>query len=322
MQAVSLSVILPVRNVEQEIPGILRSVVNQTKGIETEFIVVDMGSNDGTTLECVQLIKEEKLHGFVVQNGDSGAASALNTGLQKAGGTYVSFIFARRLYADFLKGYLDAAERTGADFVFGCFNEEDARLAERRSLSKAVQQQTGVQYMKDVMRDNLQIDLSAVLLRRSFLRERNLYFAEECWYGYAREFLFLCLLNAQNIVQAPTLLKRNSVFELKREKTRPIGKDIFQSVEVLQRIELLLQTSFKRETELQVLFVQECIPKTIMDGVDVMLREGSGYNAVRGVLRVLGYDKRLTVGRRTNKALRRRVRTWNLIPWMYRPNGS
>ncbi|WP_411655693.1 glycosyltransferase family A protein [Anaeromassilibacillus sp. SJQ-1] len=90
MQAMSLSVILPVRNVEQEISGILRSVVRQTNGIETEFILVDMGSDDGTPLECVQLIKNERLHGFVVQNGDSDVAAALNTGIQKASGTYIS----------------------------------------------------------------------------------------------------------------------------------------------------------------------------------------------------------------------------------------
>ena len=103
MQAINLSIILPVRNVEQEISGILRSVVRQTNGIEAEFILVDMGSEDGTPLECVQLIKNEKLHGFVIQNGDSDVAAALNTGIQKASGTYVSFIFARRLYMDFLK---------------------------------------------------------------------------------------------------------------------------------------------------------------------------------------------------------------------------
>ena len=319
MQAVSLSVILPVQNVEQEVSGILRSVVSQTNGIETEFILVDMGSQDGTPLECVQLIKDEKLHGFVVQNGDSGAAAALNTGLQKASGTYVCFIFARRLYADFLKGYLDTAERTGADFVFGSFSEEEARTAERRSLSKAVQQQSGVDYVKDVIRGSLQIDISAVLLRRSFLREKGLYFSEECRFGYVQEFILLGLLNAQNIAQSPTLLKRNSVFELKRGKTRPVGKDIFQSVEAMQRVGLLLQTSFKHEAELDALLYQELLPKTVMDGVDVMLREGSGYNAVRGVLRVLGYEKLLKIGRKTDKELRRRVRTWNLIPWMYQP---
>ena len=120
----------------------MRSVVRQTNGIETEFILVDMGSDDGTPLECVQLIKNERLHGFVVQNGDSDVAAALNTGIQKASGTYISFVFARRLYADFLRGFFETAERTGADFVFGSSCEEDARLAERRSLSKADRKST------------------------------------------------------------------------------------------------------------------------------------------------------------------------------------
>ena len=317
MQAINLSIILPVRNVEQEISGILRSVVRQTNGIEAEFILVDMGSEDGTPLECVQLIKNEKLHGFVIQNGDGDVAAALNTGIQKASGTYVSFIFARRLYMDFLKGYLETAERTDADFVFGSFSEEDVRLAERRSLSKAVQQQSGVQYMKEVIRGNLQIDLSAVLLKRSFLRECGLHFTEGCRYGYAQEFLYRCLLNAQNIVQSPTLLKRDTVFELKRGKEKPVGKEIFQAVEAIQRVELLLQTSFKQETELQALFSQELLPRTVMNSVDVMLREGSGYNAVRGVLRVLGYDSLLKTGRRTEQNRKRRIRVWNLIPAMY-----
>ena len=191
-------------------------------------------------------------------------------------------------------------------------------MAERRSLSKAVQQQSGVAYMKEVIRGTLQIDLSAVLLRRDFLREQGLRFTEGCRYGYAQEFLFLCLLHAQNIVQSPTLLKRNSVFELKRGKMKPIGKDIFQAVEALQRVEFLLQTSFKQESELEVLFTQELLPRAVMNGVDIMLHEGNGYNAVRGILRVLGYDKLLRVGRRTEKNLKRRIRTWNLIPWMYK----
>ena len=89
-------------------------------------------------------------------------------------------------------------------------------------------------------------------------------------------------------------------------------------MEALQRVEFLLQTSFKQESELEVLFTQELLPRAVMNGVDIMLHEGNGYNAVRGILRVLGYDKLLRVGRRTEKNLKRRIRTWNLIPWMYK----
>lgn len=42
MQCTELSIIIPVRNIEQEISGILRSVAAQTAGREAELIVVDM----------------------------------------------------------------------------------------------------------------------------------------------------------------------------------------------------------------------------------------------------------------------------------------
>ena len=56
-----------------------------------------------------------------------------------------------------------------------------------------------------------------------------------------------------------------------------------------------------------------------MDCVDVLLREGLGYNTVRGYLRVEGYDRLLVQGKRTGRALRGRIRLWRMLPWMYHP---
>ncbi|WP_312693083.1 glycosyltransferase family 2 protein, partial [Caproiciproducens sp.] len=169
MQVTKLSIIVPVRNVEQEISGVLRSIAAQAAGLEAEFIVVDMGSADKTVLEAVQLIKELKLRGFVIQNGDGTVAAALNTGLQKSGGDYITFIFARRLYRDFISGYLETAVRTAADFVFGSVSEEEAQAAERRLISKAICKENGAQYLKSILNNTIHIDISAIMLRRRFL---------------------------------------------------------------------------------------------------------------------------------------------------------
>lgn len=56
-----------------------------------------------------------------------------------------------------------------------------------------------------------------------------------------------------------------------------------------------------------------------MDCVDVLLREGLGYNTVRGYLRVEGYDRLLVQGKKTGRALRGRIRLWRMLPWMYHP---
>jgi len=320
VQVTELSIIIPVRNIEQEISGILRSVAAQTAGIEAEFIVVDMGSNDQTVLEAVQLIKELKVRGFVIQNGDGTVSAALNTGIQKAGGDYITFIFARRLYRDFINGYFDTATRTSADFIFGSVTEEESHSADRRLISKAIRQESGVGYFKNVLKGNFHIDISAILLRRKFILEKQIHFFDSCGHGYAEEFVFRCLLMADIIVQSPAVIKRDAIYELKRGKQKPVGKAIFQHTDAILRIVDLVKMSYHDDNELIQLLEREKLPLTVMNAVDVMLKEGTGYNAVRGYLRVAGYDKLLQTSRLTDKELKRRIAVWQIIPWMYKAN--
>ena len=317
MQITKLSVIIPVKNIEQEMSGVLRFVAQQAAGLETEFIVVDMGSSDKTVWEAVQFIKEQKLRGFVIQNGDGPVAAALNTGLQKSSGDYVTFIFARRLYRDFIQGYYETAVRTSADFVFGSLNEEESNAAERR-ISKAVCQEPGTHYIKNILNNIVHIDISAIFIKRKFLFERQIRFFDTCAHGYAEEFVYRCLLSAAVITQSPTILKRDNLFELKRGKLKPVGKNIFQHTDAMLRILDILKTNHREDTELIRLFERRKLPLTVMNGVDILLQEGMGYNAVRGYLRVAGYDKLLLTGKQTDRDLKRRITVWRAIPWMYK----
>lgn len=319
MQETEISMILPVRNLETEISGILHWASKQVPGRQPELIVVDMGSTDRTVLEAVQQIKELKLRGFVIQNGETTVSSALNTGMQKAGGEFVTFLFARRLYPGFLPSYLETARRSGADFVFGCMAEDEVRPAERRLVSSAVCAKQGTSLVSCMIGGTLRMDISAVLIRRRLLTEKQLYFFDSCSYGYSEEFLYRCLLAADTAVQAPVLLQREQTCELRRPKQQPVGKNIFQYADAMLRVADCVRTGPRDDPELLSLFEQQKIPFAVMHGVDVMIREGVGYNALRGFLRVNGYDKLLKTGRKTEKSLRRRITVWEMIPWMYRP---
>ncbi len=322
MQLTELSIILPVRNVSGEIPGILHSLANQADTINAEFIVVDMGSTDQTVLECVQLIKELKLRGCVIQNGKSTVSAALNTGIQKSSGEYVTFIFARRLYRDFIQGYLDTAQKNNADFVFGSISESNAKAAEHRVVSKAIKKATGADYVKEIIKGNMHIDISAVLIRHKFIRQKQIHFSENCSFGYSEEFVFRCLLAAETIVQSPTILMRDNILELKRGKLEKTGNRIFQHTEAVLRIKDIVKTDYPENTELMNWIVNEKLPLTVMRGVDIMLKEGNGYNAVRGYLRVTGYNKLLVAGKQTDKELKRRILLWHTIPWIYHPGKN
>lgn len=319
MQELNLSVLVPVKNVENNIARILSFAAKQTEGIGAEFIIVDMGSEDQTVLQAVTLVKDLNLHGFVIQNGDSSVPAALNTAIQKAGGKYLTFLFARRLYAGFLKPYLECAERFDADAVIGCVTQEEERAAERRSISHAIRQPDGAHIAKDIFRRKTKADLAAFLVRREFLLSRQIDVDEECAFGYAGEFLLRCILGSEKVTQAPVLLQRDEANELKRGKSKAVGFAVFERVEAALRVLDAARLSYPNDDELRRLAEKDAVPRAVMDCVDVVLREGSGVRSVRQYLSTSGYDRLLSVDGRTDPVLRRRILLWKALPLLYRP---
>ncbi len=323
MLAPELSIILPVKNAQQELPGILRFLQSQTEGLEKEIIIVDMGSSDHTVWESVQFVKGQEIRGCVIQNGPGTVPAALNTGLKKAAGEYVSFIFARRLYRDFMRSYLETARRMEADLIYGSANEAESKLASRRAINiLAPPRIAGSELLKNVLEGKLQMDISALLFRRSLLLENHILFEVTNAVGYSEEFVFRCLLAAKAPTQSPTVMHRYPELEMKRGKSVNFGREIFQYVDSMRRIETKVKACFPKDKELIGLFEYEKIPSVILECVDILLREGESISDIRSYLREGGYDRLLTVNRHTSKRLYRRVKCWKLAPLLYKaPEG-
>ncbi|MCH4238971.1 MAG: glycosyltransferase [Oscillospiraceae bacterium] len=310
-----LSLVLPVQNVEKEVGGIVQFAAEQIRTLPAELIIIDIGSTDSTVLQSVQALHAENLRGCVIQNGDTTIASALNTGLARVHGAYVSFLFARRLYRNFLGSYYQTAQRTNADLVFGCMTEISARHAAKRLPGTGPDSKGFAQQM---LRGELPIDISAVMVRAKFLTESHIQFSEECRYGYAEEFLLRCILLANTVSQAPTFLQRDTAHELCRGKSAPCGHDILQRADAMLRILDVLHTSQCGTADLIALFQEQQIPKTIFSCIDILLQEGCSYNTINMYLRHGGYDKMLIIGSHTERSLQKKILLWKAFPWMYR----
>lgn len=318
MQPSGISVLIPTQNIEKEIARIIAFAAKQTEKLDAEFVIVDMGSTDKTVLEAVLQIKKLGLRGFVIQNGTSNVPTALNTAVQKAGGKYLTFLFARRLYRGFLAPFLEAAERFDADLVFGCSTKEELRTAERRAISTAIRRPDGIKYVKDFLQFRKKADLGAALVRREFLISKQIAFDENCAFGYAEEFLYKSMLYAGAIVQAPVMLQREEAIELKRGKSGTIGLSVFSRVEAALHVLETAQLS-SSDGELLRLLQKEAIPRTVMSCTDVVLREGASYRTVRLFQNTSGYDKLLVTDRKSDPGLKRRIFLWKTVPWLYRP---
>ncbi len=111
-----ISVIIPVYNCADYLPRCLNSILNNTYK-ELEIICVDDGSTD-SSLSIMKEFAEKDSRICVVHQKNGGASSARNTGLRRAGGSYVAFIdvddWVHSQYFEILYTYM---EKHNADIV-------------------------------------------------------------------------------------------------------------------------------------------------------------------------------------------------------------
>lgn len=87
-----VSVIVPAYNVKSYLRRCIDSIINQTYR-ELEIILVDDGSTDGTEKLC-DILAQEDGRITVIHKENGGQADARNVGLDRAKGSYISFIDA------------------------------------------------------------------------------------------------------------------------------------------------------------------------------------------------------------------------------------
>ena len=87
-----ISVIVPVYNVEKELPRCIESLLTQTYS-NFELLLINDGSSDGSP-EIMERYAEKDLRIRTLHKKNGGVSSARNRGLEQAKGEYVCFVDA------------------------------------------------------------------------------------------------------------------------------------------------------------------------------------------------------------------------------------
>lgn len=310
MALTQVSVIIPMRNMAKEIESILRSTAEQINNCLIELVIVDMGSSDGSVLTALSVIKELKLSGCVVQNGNGKLGMAFNTGIYKAAGEYVTFLFPHRLYRDYIQGYYTTGKEHNADIVFGTAASAVNTIFEDISAK-------GTDMVLDIIHSKANIDIGAIMLKREFLLNNQIRFCEDCSFGFSEEFILRALLYTNSVCQSTTVMRRDKINEIPGRAINHVGNLCFEKVSAMQRIYEVVKYRHKGNRKLQDAFVYEKLPDTVLSCVDIMLNEGLGYNAIRGAIKLKGYDDLLVSSKSTGALLHKNILVWKMIPWMY-----
>lgn len=124
MQENLVSIITPMYNGEKYIGQTIESVVAQTYK-DWEMIIVDDGSKDNSA-EIVRKYTEKDNRVKLIQQKNSGCASARNNALRNAKGQYICFLDSDDLWdVDFLQEQLSFLKEKNAAFVFSSHKRID-----------------------------------------------------------------------------------------------------------------------------------------------------------------------------------------------------
>ncbi|MBR1580419.1 MAG: glycosyltransferase family 2 protein [Selenomonadaceae bacterium] len=113
----SVSVVMPVYNVERYVEQSIKSVLNQTFK-DFELIIVDDASTDRSAEICQSVADTDSRINIIHHEKNGGLSAARNTGMLYARGKYIFFPDSDDLLVDnALDKYFSAAESSGADIV-------------------------------------------------------------------------------------------------------------------------------------------------------------------------------------------------------------
>lgn len=131
----TISVIVPVYNVEKYLPQCADSILSQDYS-DLEVIFIDDGSTDASGHIC-DAYAEKDSRVRVIHQKNSGAAAAKNAGLRMASGEYLSFVDSDDYLEPNAYGFLiKVLLENGADVVQGSFREIYRNRAEEQRIQE------------------------------------------------------------------------------------------------------------------------------------------------------------------------------------------
>lgn len=200
----TISVIVPVYNVERYLPVCLESIVQQSMD-DYEVILVDDGSTDSSGTICNKYVdKHPQFHVIHIKN--QGVAFARNRGVAESRGEYILFLDSDDyLIPEAVIPLLRLALENNLDILgFGYKNVAENDIAteiKTKGVPENIEVMNGVEY---IARFNYTAQVWWYLVRRELLLSNNLSFPN----GHVLEeagFNLRLFLSAEKMSQVPTI---------------------------------------------------------------------------------------------------------------------
>lgn len=207
MKNITISIIIPIYNVERYLEECLESVVNQSDSFD-EVLLINDGSTDNSLLICeryTSLYNNIKL----INKKNEGPSIARNIGMQYASGDYIMFLdsddFLRLDSVKILKNHLQKIEFDALFFDAKVFVEADCTYSttgkeyDRKCLKIDNIEISGLEYFKRCYPQNYVASACMAIYNKQSIEEMNLRFPERVFYEDTY-FSFAFALHAKHVM--------------------------------------------------------------------------------------------------------------------------
>jgi glycosyltransferase involved in cell wall biosynthesis len=202
----TISVVIPVYNVENYLHRCVESILNQTFQ-DFEIILIDDGSKDKSGEICDEYaVKDKRI--IVIHKKNARVSAARNDGIRLAKGKYLSFIDSDDwIEPEMYQEMIDKAEELNLDFIMCDYQKKSNVFDEKQT-----QPIRGGYYSKDdiknelfqclIMFDHIEypptISNCVCLFNLKFLKKSNLYYDEDIYYDEDSIFGSKIMYHASN----------------------------------------------------------------------------------------------------------------------------
>ncbi len=209
----TISVVLPIYNVEKYIRPCIQSLVNQTNQ-DFEVILVDDGSTDNSIDIAEEILKENDISFQIIKQRNSGLAAARNAGIRLANGIWVVCIDSDDVIC---KDFLHIVSQVHEPVLFLNFKvvTKDNLLEEP---SNNFQTRIIDQYemLQSFLTRKYKLICPATFIRKDFLVEHNLWYNKNILFSEDQEFLWRVLFTTESMAYNETpsynyFLRSNSI---------------------------------------------------------------------------------------------------------------
>lgn len=193
-----ISVILPVYKVEKYIAKCIESLIKQ-KYKDFEIILVNDGSPDNSISIAENLLQRNGWSDYtIIHTENRGVSAARNTGIEAAKGEYIIMVDSDDVLSnDFLSAYAGfLREHPGLNIYstgFKVVSDGGSLFEENVFIEKAVRILSPEEAQESFFNRKIVFLLPTLLIRRSFLIDKNIRFDEKVRYSEDLQFIWRCL---------------------------------------------------------------------------------------------------------------------------------